>query len=130
MAPLVVEFLVSEAADRLLETIEVYRKNAPSVDDLAVQLGSDPEAAFRFVRDRIGTKPYSGTLRAPPAVRAASGGDTQDKAELLMRLLRSMGFDARIADAPVSGDIAARLLAATCAVPVVNGGVKTGHAAV
>ncbi|MGI1660975.1 transglutaminase domain-containing protein [Palleronia sp. KMU-117] len=102
--------------DSILAMIDTYDRTVPSPDQLADRFGTDAEAAFRFVRDTIRTDPYSGTLRAPEAVIAASGGNPQDKSELLMTLLRKMGFDARIATAPMNDAIAARLGASACAV--------------
>ncbi len=67
---------------------------------LAQSLGTDVDAAFRYVRDEIRTEPYRGTLRTPRGVLSGKAGNPQDKAELLMGLFETMGFDARIASGP------------------------------
>lgn len=101
--------------DPLIMMIDDYGLTLPSLDQLALQFGTDPEAAFMYVRDSIRTEPYAGSLRAPSSVVAASGGNLQDKSELLMVLLRKMGLDARIAEAPMTDEIADRLRSGTCA---------------
>ncbi len=102
-------------SDPLVKMIDDYGLTLQSVDQLALQFGTDPEAAFKYVRDRIRTEPYAGSLRAPSSVIAASGGGLQDKSELLMVLLRKMGLDARIAQAPMTDEIADRLRSGSCA---------------
>ncbi|WP_170418928.1 transglutaminase domain-containing protein [Ruegeria atlantica] len=81
---------------------------------LGLSLGSDPDAAFEFARDRLRTEPYTGSLRGPQAVLAAGGGNPQDKAEFLMHLLETMGFDARIASAELPVELAARRFSSVC----------------
>lgn len=105
---------MAAAFKRLFDVLVDYRTSLPALDDLATRFGTDPEAAFAYVRDNIRTEPYVGTLRSPASVIAASGGNTQDKSELLMSLLRKMGLDARIAEAPLTEAMAARLGAANC----------------
>jgi|GEM_PF-6534920 hypothetical protein len=112
---------LAEVAVNALQSMLVdYNNTFVTLDDLATQFGNDPEAAFNFVRDRIRTEPYVGTLRNPASVIAASGGNSQDKSELLLVLLRKMGLDARIAEAPLTAVIAARLNGSNCqiALPV------------
>lgn len=106
------------AIDPLAVMLADYATNLPTVDDLAARFGSDAEAAFTYVRDQIRTEPYAGTLRSPASVIAASGGNLQDKSELLMVLLRKMGHDARIAKAPMTDTISEQLRGETCAVPL------------
>ena len=81
---------------------------------LGLSLGSDPDAAFDFARDRLRTEPYTGSLRAPQAVLAAGGGNPQDKAEFLMQLFETMGFDARIASASLPAELAADRFSDVC----------------
>ena len=106
--------------DPLINMIDGYGLTLLSLDQLALQFGTDPEAAFMYVRDRIRTEPYAGSLRAPSSVIAASGGSLQDKSELLMVLLRKMGLDARIAEAPMTDEIADRLRSGVCAISLTS----------
>lgn len=108
--------LYSGVLDNVLAMMDDYDSMVPSLDMLADRFGTDAEAAFVFVRDTIRTEPYVGTLRDPVAVIAASGGNPQDKAELLMTLLRKMGYDARVATAPMDDTIAGRLASAGCGI--------------
>ena len=90
-------YLIDEGIGALVDAYDT-----PEADPrlLAQSFGTDPDAAFRYVRDEIRTEPYRGTLRAPAAVLAGRAGNPQDKAELLMTLFETMGFDARIASGP------------------------------
>lgn len=114
--------LFEGAVDGVNAMLDDYDRLLPSLDQLADQFGTDPEAAFRYLRDTIRTEPYAGTLRDPSAVIAASGGNTQDKSELLMLLLRKMGLDARIAEMPMNDAILDRLRRATCSIPLASEG--------
>ncbi|MHA3976361.1 hypothetical protein ACW9UR_01635 [Halovulum sp. GXIMD14794] len=98
----------------LAALMEALEDPDDDMDELA--FGFDgPDDAFVFVRDRIRTEPYAGSLRTPQAVLDARAGNPQDKASLLVELLIRMGFDARVmrADTPVP----AEALAGVCAVP-------------
>ena len=112
--PLDPEDMMIASFENLFAMLEDYQTSFPTLDGLATRFGNDPEAAFVFVRDTMRTEPYVGTLRNPMSVIAASGGNTQDKSELLMTLLRKMGHDARIAEAPLTDAIRARIRAASC----------------
>lgn len=87
------------AQDRLLNALPETGHDPAA---LAQSLGTDPDSAFAFVRDRIRTEPYAGTLRSPAGVLAGGAGNVQDKAELLATLFEMMGFDARIASGPLN----------------------------
>ncbi|MGO4915865.1 hypothetical protein [Pseudogemmobacter sp. W21_MBD1_M6] len=113
---MVQENLAIAGFENLISMLDGYRTIFPTLDDLSTQFGNDPTAAFAYVRDMIRTEPYVGTLRSPMSVIAASGGNTQDKSELLMVLLRKMGLDARIAEAPLTDAMAEQLRVSSCGV--------------
>ncbi|WP_306262431.1 transglutaminase domain-containing protein [Pararhizobium sp. IMCC21322] len=83
-------------------------------EDIALSLMLDPEAAFAYIRDEIRTEPYQGHLRQPDAVMAARGGNDHDKAQTLAELLRSMGYDTRLVEAPMTADMTEAIQAAAC----------------
>ncbi|MFO1237077.1 MAG: transglutaminase domain-containing protein [Alphaproteobacteria bacterium] len=79
---------------------------------LAARLGSDPMAAFAFVRDSIRLDLYPGVLRGADGALAAGAANDADRALLLKALLDAMGVPARFASAPLDEAAAARLQAA------------------
>ncbi len=67
------------------------------IEELAASLGTEAEAAFAFVRDRIGFDPYPGVLRGAHGTLVARAGNAWDRALLLQELLRQQGREARLA---------------------------------
>ena len=63
-----------------------------------------------FVRDEIAFHPYAGTLRGAAGTLRARAGNSLDQSLLLAQMMRTAGFDARIARTDLSFDIAQRLL--------------------
>ncbi len=83
-----------------------------SYDPKAVSktLGSDPESAWRFVRQHTVPIPYRGVLRGARGVLMDHQGDSLDRALLLAELLSIKGHTVRLAHAMLSADLARRLL--------------------
>lgn len=109
-----------EALDyaKALETAVARNKHFETaeqrLEDIALSVMLDPEAAFAYVRDEIRTETYQGHLRQPDAVMAARSGNDHDKAQTLAALLRSMGYDTRLVEAPMTADMAEALHSAAC----------------
>lgn len=95
-------------ADRLIERLEQIGAHYPEGDyelaALAERLGSDPQKAFEYVRDRIGYEPYPGMLRGARGTLSGRAGNHLDRALLLRELMRAQGVEARL----VVGQVAAR----------------------
>ena len=77
---------------------------------LAATFGTDPRAAFEFVRDSIRFDPYPGVLRGASGTLSARSGNASDRALLLRELLGSMGVTSRFAFGDVTPEVAARLV--------------------
>jgi hypothetical protein len=80
-----------------------------------VVAGKDPEAIFKFVRDRIATMPASAddlggadrTLWGERGTLRGGMGTLRDKAELLVALYRRAGFEANVVEGPAADGPAA-----------------------
>ncbi|HEX8915822.1 MAG TPA: transglutaminase domain-containing protein, partial [Humisphaera sp.] len=72
---------------------------ADSFDPQAVaeRVGQDPQKLFEWVRDQTYYAPYAGALRGPTGVLADRVGSSLDRALLLAELMRSSGFEVRLA---------------------------------
>ena len=77
---------------------------------LAASLGTDPRAAFEFVRDSIRFDPYPGVLRGASGTLAARSGNASDRALLLHDLLAAMGIGSRFAFGDLAPEAAAVLV--------------------
>jgi len=80
-------------------------------EDLIDALNYEALPAFEYVRDEIGFDPYHGTLRGVQGVLGAQAGNAYDRSLLLSRLLRDMGFEARLVFGQLSPENAERLFA-------------------
>lgn len=80
---------------------------------LVEHLEFEAEPAIAFVRDSVVYQPYSGTLRGVSGTLRAGAGNSLDQSILLANLLKTAGFDARIAHATLNDADASRLLLST-----------------
>lgn len=98
-----------------------FEQAEPRLEDIALSVMLEPEAAFAYIRDEIRTQPYQGHLRQPDAVMAARGANDHDKAQTLANLLRLMGYDTRLVEAPMTADMAEAIQTASCGKAVRSG---------
>ena len=77
------------------------------------RLDYQPETIIRFVSSDIAFQPYEGALRGPAGTLQSRGGNSLDQSMLLAYMLKSAGYDARIARAELSDDDALGLLMTT-----------------
>lgn len=84
---------------------------------LAVELGTDPQAHFEWVRDRTWWAPYRGLLRGAKGVMLDRVGSNVDRAVLLGDLLRHAGHTVRLAHAELPEERARELLAQVRPIP-------------
>ncbi|MDQ2992772.1 MAG: hypothetical protein M3R30_08150, partial [Candidatus Eremiobacteraeota bacterium] len=75
----------------------------------------DADAVFAFVRDRIHTEAYPGTMRGQLGALASHGGSSADKALVLGGLLATKSVPARYVHTRLTDADAARVLAAVLA---------------
>lgn len=80
------------------------------VEPLVAHLGTEPEAAFTFVRDHIALDAYPGMLRGAQGTLAARAGNAYDRALLLKALLEAQGHTTRLALADLDPGTAGQLL--------------------
>lgn len=85
-------------------------KAAFDLEALLNSLNFDAEEIFRFVHEEIAFEQYPGLLRGPAGTLSAQAGNALDQSVLLAKLLRDAGYDARIAEARLSGEQANLLL--------------------
>ncbi len=78
--------------------VQLDRFSAPDwdIEELAASLGSDPGAAFTFVRDHIGFDPYPGVLRGAHGTLVARAGNAWDRTLLLQALLEAGGHSTEL----------------------------------
>jgi transglutaminase-like putative cysteine protease len=100
----------SSFADDAWAVAESLSEESADLDALAASLGDDPDAAFRFVRDRIGFEPYAGILRGARGTLAARSGNAADRSLLLAALLDRMGRSTRFVRADLDETTAQRLV--------------------
>ena len=102
------------ALDEVLEAAYGGAEALPLADwdvtALAQALGTDPRAAFAFVRDSIRYDPYRGVLRGADGTLAARSGNASDRALLLHDLLAAMGVSSRFAFGTLAPEVAASLV--------------------
>lgn len=90
------------------------------IDALLADLGPGVDAAFTFVRDRIGLEAYPGSLRGARGTLWSRAGNSLDQADLLLTLLRAQAIDARLARGTL-GDTEVRALIRSLFDPTVAG---------
>ena len=98
------EFDIDEARETAFDIADQYGTSNYYVNDLVDKLDFEPANAFEFVRDSLAIDPYAGSLRGEMSVLSAGAGNPLDRAVLLQRLVRDMGYDARLAFGELSGD--------------------------
>ncbi len=105
--------LVQDAAEALLGSMPAEEWDLAA---LSWSFAGDAEAAFAFVRDRIGYEPYPGVLRGAKGTLAARAGNAYDRAILLKALLDAMLVPTRFAfgqlDEATAGEVLARTFVA------------------
>ncbi|HSN77821.1 MAG TPA: transglutaminase domain-containing protein, partial [Anaerolineae bacterium] len=95
----------------------------PYVLEQAGRLGSDPLAAFEFVRDDVGFEAYAGSLRGARGALWSEAGNAVDQASLLIALLRASGVPARYLHGPLSTANAQTLVGSLFPAPSGTGGL-------
>lgn len=76
---------------------------------------ADMDAAFAFVRDRMQTDAYAGSMRGPGGTLQARAGSPADKALLLAALLGAKGISVRFAHVTLNDDQVAQIVSAVTA---------------
>lgn len=84
--------------------------NDAFVGAVVSELGADPVKLFQFVRDRIGHETYRGSLRGARGTLWSRAGNSLDKANLLVALLRCAGIPARYARGSLNDTLARQLV--------------------
>ena len=79
-------------------------------DYIVHEIGSDPDALFRWVRDNTFWIPYRGLLRGPVGVLLDRQGNSLDRAVLLATLLEHAGRTVRLAHGTLPREQAAAVL--------------------
>ncbi len=106
----------AQGSDVLFERLEAAAAEVPrtSFDPAAVvaEVGSEPEALFAWVRDRVGLVAYRGALKGAAGTLLDGGGNALDRALLLRALLAAAGHESALAHARVEPEVAARIAAA------------------
>lgn len=104
-----------EGLDRYIEVTETLRSRIDrsqfELEALTDRLDWDTEAIVRFVRQEIEFEQYPGLLRGPRGTLFSRAGNSLDQAALLAKLLKDVGFDARIARGRLMSEQARTLLA-------------------
>ncbi|MEM1181224.1 MAG: alpha/beta hydrolase [Acidobacteriota bacterium] len=67
------------------------------IEAVVTEVGADPVALYRFVREEIRPAHYFGQVRGPEATLWTGEGNDADQAGLLASLLRAAGLPARVA---------------------------------
>ncbi|HEY4179070.1 MAG TPA: hypothetical protein VGM90_19625 [Kofleriaceae bacterium] len=75
-------------------------------------IGKDRVALFKWVRDNTALVPYRGSLRGAVGVMMDRVGNSLDRSLLLANLLEKAGLEVRLANAQLTPDLVAKLVAA------------------
>ncbi len=105
-------FDLTAAEDAALTQADLLPPELWESDALADSLGSEPEAAFAFVRDHVAFDPYEGVLRGANGTLGARAGNAWDRALLLAALLEHHGHVTRFAFGTLEGGIIDEVIAA------------------
>jgi hypothetical protein len=105
----------AQGADALFARLEAAAADLPrtTFDPAAVvaEVGSEPEALFAWVRDRVGFVAYRGALKGAAGTLLDGGGNALDRALLLRALLAAAGHESALAHATLAPEVAARVAA-------------------
>jgi hypothetical protein len=85
----------------------------PYITAEATALNNDPNAIFTFVRDQVANQIYSGSLRGARGTLWSMGGNSLDKASLLIALLGAAGFSAQYVEGTLTNTAASNAILAT-----------------
>ena len=94
-----------------LDTVGTMTAEEWDLEALSWSLEGDADAAFAFVRDRIGYEAYPGVLRGAAGTLAARAGNAYDRAVLLKTLLDDLLVPTRYAFGELDETAAAAVLA-------------------
>jgi hypothetical protein len=97
----VVEWLDAMVND-IESTEDKKSKNTFDVQSVIQEVGTDPMKLFEWVRDNTFWVPYQGSLRGAVGVLMDRLGNSLDRSLLLGDLLRSAGYEVRLAHASLS----------------------------
>ncbi len=98
--------LLEKRADQLTELKAVIDRQSFDREALLEALDFDVERIVRFVSEEIQYQPYAGLLRGPDGTLQSRAGNMLDQAVLLAALIKSTGYDARVAYAPIGQNAA------------------------
>ena len=99
----------------------------PYVQEEAAALSYDPTQIFNFLHTQIGYNSYSGSLRGARGTLWSSAGNSLDKANLLVALLRSSGVPAQYEQGTLSTSFSQQLILSMFPQPQsIAGYVSTG----
>ena len=97
---------ISPQLDRYFARIAATGEAIPATDyDAGARAGlldANAETLFAFVRDRVATEAYAGSMRGANGTLAAHGGSPADKAVLLAALLAAKQIPVRFVHGPLS----------------------------
>jgi hypothetical protein len=102
------------SVERSLRAIEDGERQSPRDrwDPVYIveQVGRDPRALYAWVHDNTYWVPYRGVLRGPVGVLMDRQGNSLDRAALLAKLLKTAGYETRLAHGELSEQAAGKLL--------------------
>lgn len=95
---------VHQVDQSVLQTWQAIPHDQRDVAALQQELGDDPVALYRWVRDNTYWLPYDGALRGARGTLLDRSGSSLDRALLLAELLRAAGENVRLAQAPLTAE--------------------------
>lgn len=104
---------IDEFGTRLEQVRSAIDDSRFEPDAMVDRLDYDAELLIEFAGNGIVFQPYEGVLRGPAGALRARAGNSLDQSVLLAYLLKSAGYDARVARGSLTDEDAARLLQQT-----------------
>jgi len=101
---------LDEAQGALARLLDRLDRKSFDVSECAKSLAQDPQACFRFVRNRTSLEPYRGLLRGAQGTLVSRAGNSLDRALLLAELLRDPKREVRLVRGLLSVEHARELL--------------------
>jgi len=99
-----VQVKIPNAAPELLSSTVDANSHDPFVIAQAGKLDNDPARIFAFVRDTIGFEAYKGSLRGARGTLFHGAGNSYDKSNLLVAMLRASGVPAQYVQGSLTPD--------------------------
>ena len=96
--------------------------NRPYIVAEATALNNDPNVIFAFVRDQVANQVYSGSFRGARGALWTMGGNSLDKASLLIVLLGAAGIQSQYAQGTLGATDAANAILTMFPTPTIVGG--------